>query len=69
MLIDWFTIVAEIINFLILLWLLKRFFYKPILNALDKREASMIGREQETAAALELGQLTTACLSLPVSLC
>ena len=56
MLIDWFTIVAEIINFLILLWLLKRFFYKPILNAMDKREASMIGREQETAAALELGR-------------
>ena len=38
MLIDWFTVVAQIVNFLILVWLLKRFLYKPILNALDARE-------------------------------
>ncbi len=39
MLIDWFTIVAQAINFLILVWLMKRFLYKPILNAIDAREA------------------------------
>jgi len=38
MLIDWFTVVAQIINFLILVWLLKRFLYKPILTAIDARE-------------------------------
>lgn len=38
MLIDWFTVVAQALNFLILVWLLKRFLYKPILNALDARE-------------------------------
>ncbi|WP_447962742.1 F0F1 ATP synthase subunit B family protein [Nitrospira sp. Ecomares 2.1] len=38
MLIDWFTVVAQTLNFLILVWLLKRFLYKPILNALDARE-------------------------------
>jgi F-type H+-transporting ATPase subunit b len=38
MLIDWFTIVAQVINFLILVWLLKRYLYKPILNAIDERE-------------------------------
>ncbi len=38
MLIDWFTVVAQAINFLILVWLLKRFLYQPILNALDARE-------------------------------
>ena len=38
MLIDWFTVIAQIINFLILVWLLKRFLYKPILNAVDARE-------------------------------
>jgi len=38
MLIDWFTVVAQALNFLILVWLLKRFLYKPILNALDERE-------------------------------
>ena len=38
MLIDWFTIGAQVVNFLILLWLLKRFLYKPILKAIDARE-------------------------------
>lgn len=38
MLIDWFTVVAQAANFLILVWLLKRFLYAPILNALDARE-------------------------------
>jgi F-type H+-transporting ATPase subunit b len=38
MLIDWFTIVAQALNFLILVWLLKRFLYKPILHAIDARE-------------------------------
>lgn len=38
MLIDWFTVVAQALNFLVLVWLLKRFLYKPILNALDARE-------------------------------
>jgi F-type H+-transporting ATPase subunit b len=38
MLINWFTVIAQIINFLILVWLLKRYLYKPILNAIDVRE-------------------------------
>ena len=38
MLIDWFTVLAQVINFLILAWLLKRFLYRPILNAIDARE-------------------------------
>jgi F-type H+-transporting ATPase subunit b len=38
MLIDWFTTIAQVINFLILVWLLKRFLYKPILHAIDERE-------------------------------
>lgn len=38
MLIDWFTVIAQVINFLILVWLLKRFLYAPILNAIDARE-------------------------------
>lgn len=38
MLIDWFTLLAQALNFLILVWLLKRFLYKPILHALDERE-------------------------------
>jgi F-type H+-transporting ATPase subunit b len=38
MLIDWFTVGAQILNFLLLVWLLKRFLYKPILDAIDARE-------------------------------
>ena len=38
MLIDWFTVVAQMINFLLLLWLLNRFLYRPIISAMDKRE-------------------------------
>ncbi|MDD5180022.1 MAG: F0F1 ATP synthase subunit B [Gallionellaceae bacterium] len=38
MLIDWFTVIAQAANFLILVWLLKRFLYQPILNAIDARE-------------------------------
>lgn len=38
MLIDWFTVGAQVLNFLILVWLLKRFLYHPILAAIDARE-------------------------------
>ena len=38
MLIDWFTVGAQALNFIILVWLLKRFLYKPILNTVDARE-------------------------------
>ena len=38
MLIDWFTVGAQGINFVILVWLLKHFLYKPILGAIDARE-------------------------------
>ncbi|PHV10565.1 F0F1 ATP synthase subunit B family protein [Chitinimonas sp. BJB300] len=38
MLIDWFTVGAQVLNFLILVWLLKRFLYQPILDAIDTRE-------------------------------
>jgi F-type H+-transporting ATPase subunit b len=38
MIIDWFTVGAQALNFLILVWLMKRFLYKPILHAIDARE-------------------------------
>lgn len=39
MLIDWFTVAAQALNFLILVALLKRFLYRPVLDAIDAREA------------------------------
>lgn len=38
MLFDWFTVGAQTLNFLVLVWLMKRFLYKPILDAIDARE-------------------------------
>ncbi|HTB63310.1 MAG TPA: hypothetical protein VK737_06940 [Opitutales bacterium] len=49
MLIDWFTVGAQALNFLILVWLLKCFLYKPILNAIDTRE-KLIAKELADAA-------------------
>jgi F-type H+-transporting ATPase subunit b len=52
MLIDWFTVIAQAVNFLILVWLMKRYLYQPILNALDARE-KRIAAELADAAAKE----------------
>ncbi|MGK7951235.1 MAG: ATP F0F1 synthase subunit beta [Xenococcaceae cyanobacterium] len=52
MLIDPFVVIAQIINFLILVVLLKRFFYKPIAEAMEAR-SQRIERQLATAAAKE----------------
>ena len=52
MLIDWFTVIAQIANFLILIWLLRRFLYKPILKAVDDRE-KLIQSQIKNADALK----------------
>jgi F-type H+-transporting ATPase subunit b len=50
MLIDWFTVGAQALNFIVLVWLLKRFLYKPILHAVDARE-KRIAKELADAGA------------------
>ncbi|MEO7996094.1 MAG: F0F1 ATP synthase subunit B [Gemmatimonadaceae bacterium] len=50
MLIDWFTIGAQALNFLILVWLMKRFLYTPILNAIDAREKRIAAELADAAA-------------------
>ena len=56
MLIDWFTVVAQAVNFLILVWLMKRYLYQPILKALDAREkriaAELAAAESKKSEAL-----------------
>ena len=47
MLLDNFTIIAQLINFLILIWLLKRFLYGPILAAIDAREQRLRDQQQQ----------------------
>ncbi len=50
MLIDWFTVAAQAVNFLLLVWLLKRFLYKPVLAAIDTREKRIAAELAEAAA-------------------
>jgi F-type H+-transporting ATPase subunit b len=47
MLIDWFTVAAQAVNFLILMWLLKRFLYKPVVAAIDEREKRITTQLQD----------------------
>ena len=47
MLIDWFTVIAQIINFLILVLLLRRFLYRPILNMMAERERKIADRLEQ----------------------
>lgn len=42
--IDWITVLAQMANFLLLVWLLKRFLYRPILDGIDAREAEITKR-------------------------
>jgi F-type H+-transporting ATPase subunit b len=51
MVIDWFTICAQILNFLVLVWLLKRFLYQPVLDAIDKREKRIAGAIADATAS------------------
>ncbi len=48
--INWFTVIAQIINFLLLVWLLKRFLYKPILDAVNQREQKITDQLKDAEA-------------------
>ncbi len=47
--INWITVAAQIVNFLVLVWLLKRFLYRPILDGIDAREKEIAERMAEAA--------------------
>ena len=49
---DWWTIGLQTINFAILVWLLHRFLYKPVLAILDARKAE-VQRQFDAAMAVE----------------
>ncbi len=50
---DWITVIAQIVNFLVLIWLLKRFLYRPILDGIDAREAEITDRMAAATQARE----------------
>ena len=64
--IDWFVLFAQIVNFLILLALLKRFLYRRIIGAMDAREARIAATfaeaEQSRQRAREDAENYARCL-------
>ena len=60
--IDLFTLGAQIVNFLILVFLLNRFLFRPILRVMNERQSEIARRykeadEEKAAARHEAGQL------------
>jgi F-type H+-transporting ATPase subunit b len=47
MVIDWFTLVAQLVNFLVLIALLKRFLFDPVRRSLAEREAFAAALERD----------------------
>lgn len=58
--IDWITVAAQIANFLVLLWLLKRFLYRPILDGIDAREKEISERMSEARHVREAAEAAKA---------
>jgi F-type H+-transporting ATPase subunit b len=48
--IDWLTVAAQALNFLVLVYLLKRFLYGPIVRAMARREDAVAARLREADA-------------------
>jgi len=44
---NWSTFILEIVNFLVLVWILQRFFYKPVLNIIARRRSQIDQSLQE----------------------
>jgi F-type H+-transporting ATPase subunit b len=56
MAIDWFTFAAQIVNFIVLILLLERFLYRPLLGVMNERAQHLEEREQAGREALERAQ-------------
>jgi len=52
-LIDWFTVGAQLLNFIVLVWLMKRFLYQPVLDAIAAREQKIAAQLADAAATKE----------------
>lgn len=61
--IDWLTVAAQVVNFLVLVFLLRRFLYRPVVEAMARRERRIAERmaeaaEREKAAAERKAEYT-----------
>lgn len=57
--IDWLTVIAQIVNFLVLVWLLKRFLYQPVIDAMDRREQRIAERLKQAEQREQLATAAT----------
>lgn len=56
---NWMLILAQIVNFLVILYLMKRFLYKPLFAVLEKRQQlakEAVEKSDESAKVLEKAQ-------------
>lgn len=59
---DWFTVIAQLINFLVLVALLRHFLYDRIISAMDAREARIAARLAEVTQQQEEASAEAAAL-------
>ena len=59
---NWVTVAAQIINFLILVWLLNKFLYGPVTRAMEKRQARVRGQLEDAAAKADKAEDERAAL-------
>ena len=51
--VDFITLLAQIVNLAILIWLLKKFLYKPLLDMIDARPAKILNDVQDAQKAAD----------------
>ncbi len=56
MIIEWYTVIFQIINFLILVFLLRYFLYGPIIRAMNERERKIVEREEQATLSINEAQ-------------
>ena len=53
---SWVTFFAQIVNLFLLVWLLKKFLYRPILSAIEKRQAYIEDKVRKADEAVKAAQ-------------
>jgi F-type H+-transporting ATPase subunit b len=53
---DWTTLALQLINFAVLVWLLQRFLYRPVLRVIDTRRQAEDSRYEEAQRAAEIAK-------------
>jgi len=54
--VDLFTLLAQVFNFLVLVLVLRRFLFKPLLGVMDERESRFVQRREEAEARTRQAQ-------------